>query len=280
MPVTATPGTPSSSRPTSPSAIRISGTSTSPRGTRRAPISDNWTYLGTSLAPSAGPAFDDLADLDRFGHQGTRRALASVLYRRQQGRGRALPAHRARRHRATCTHWTRVGKDGLCLDLAGPNAGHYEAEHMIGPLARPGHARPLCDAPTRTGDGYLMYFTARAPGIAEPNAAGAIGFATSPDLYDVDAAAAGLCRRFRADGSAARSFEIGGRWYCLFCTSAEHWSRGLSQSQSGKRRSPAPTISWPTIRAVPGALRRARFSMAACLAAAMRGACSKRTAAG
>jgi beta-fructofuranosidase len=61
------------------------------------------------------------------------------------------------------------------------------------------------------GDGWIMYFTARVPGRDEPNAGGAIGFATSPDLYTW------TLRRPVYDGGAfgqlevPQVFEAGGR---------------------------------------------------------------------
>ena len=72
-------------------------------------------------------------------------------------------------------------------------------------------------------DGWLMYFTARAPGIPEPNAGGAIGFATSPDLLNwtlrppVFVGGMGQLE-------VPQVFQQGRNWYCLFCTSGHQWS--------------------------------------------------------
>jgi beta-fructofuranosidase len=83
------------------------------------------------------------------------------------------------------TTWTGSvlkGGDGLCLDLTGPEAECCEDRHMVGHW----HDRAMRDPWVMKdphGPGYLMYFTARVPGVPEPNAGGAIGFATSPDLY-------------------------------------------------------------------------------------------------
>ena len=187
----------------------------------------NWTYLGTSLAPSAGPAFDDYATWtgsvikgpDGLWHQfytGASQAEAG-LYQRV-GHATSPDLH----------SWTRVGEDGFCLDLTGPNAGLYEVEHMIGHW----HDRAMRDPyviADPEGDGYLMYFTARAPGIAEPNAAGAIGFATSPDLYSWTLEQPVFVGGF-GQLEVPEVFQIGERWYCLFCTSAEHWSAAYRKS--------------------------------------------------
>ncbi len=78
------------------------------------------------------------------------------------------------------------------------------------------------------GDGWLMYFTARAPGIVEPNAGGAIGFATSPDLANWTLQPPVFTGGF-GQLEVPQVFEMGGRWYCLFCTAAEHWSRDQAE---------------------------------------------------
>jgi len=115
----------------------------------------------------------------------------------------------------------RVG-DGLALDLTGPNASAYEVEHMRGFW----HDRAMRDPWVMRdpeGDGWLMYFTARAPGIAEANEGGAIGFATSPDLVTWTLQPPVFVGGF-GQLEVPQVFEKGGRWYCLFCTSAQHWS--------------------------------------------------------
>jgi beta-fructofuranosidase len=69
-----------------------------------------------------------------------------------------------------------------------------------------------------------MYFTARAPGISEPNAGGAIGFATSPDLVTWTLRPPVFTGGY-GQLEVPQVFEVGGTWYCLFCTSADHWSQ-------------------------------------------------------
>jgi len=72
-------------------------------------------------------------------------------------------------------------------------------------------------------DGWLMYFTARAPGIAEPNAGGAIGFATSPDLYSWTLRPP-VFTGGMGQLEVPQVFQVGDQWYCLFCTSGFQWS--------------------------------------------------------
>ena len=182
----------------------------------------HWTHLGTCFAPSKGPAFDDkttwtgsvIEEPDGVWH---------LFY---TGASEAEQALYQRIGHATSTdlhNWTRVG-DGLCLDLAGPASGAYEVEHQVGHW----HDRAMRDPwvmPDPDGEGWLMYFTARAPDVPEANAAGAIGFATSPDLYTWTLQPPVYVGGF-GQLEVPQVFEHGGKWYCLFCTAAEHWSQG------------------------------------------------------
>ena len=180
----------------------------------------NWTHLGTMFEPAASPAWDDSTTWtgsvvrDDLGlwhlfYTGTCKAEAS-LYQRV-GHATSTDMH----------SWVRV-EDGLCLDLTGPQADTYEKDHMVGHW----HDRAMRDPWVMRdpgGDGWLMYFTARAPGIAEPNAGGAIGFATSPDLHVWT-----LCPPVFTGGfgqlEVPQVFAQGDHWYCLFCTSSFQWS--------------------------------------------------------
>lgn len=186
----------------------------------------NWRHLGTCLKPSAGPAFDDYTtwtgsvvrgDDARWHlfYTGTSHAEGS-LYQRI-GHAVSDDLH----------NWQRVG-DGFCLDLVGPNAHAYETEHMAGHW----HDRAMRDPWVMRdprGAGWLMYFTARVPGVAEPNAGGAIGFATSPDLMTWTLAPPVFAGGF-GQLEVPQVLRIGERWYCLFCTSAQHWSEAYRQS--------------------------------------------------
>ena len=118
-------------------------------------------------------------------------------------------------------NWTRVG-NGLALDLTGPNADCYEKDHALGHW----HDRATRDPwvmKDPDGSGWLMYFTARVPGVPEPNAGGAIGFATSPDLKTWTLQPPVFHGGF-GQLEVPQVFQVGAHWYCLFCTSSHHWS--------------------------------------------------------
>ncbi|NEY89314.1 glycoside hydrolase family protein [Tabrizicola oligotrophica] len=181
----------------------------------------NWTDLGTSFEPQRnGPAWDDSttwtgsvvqddAGLWHLFYTGTRKSERS-LYQRI-GHATSSDLH----------NWTRVGT-GLCLDLTGPNAGCYEIDHKDSGW----HDRALRDPwvmKDPEGHGWLMYFTARVPGVPELNAGGAVGFATSPDLMTWTLQPPVFHGGF-GQLEVPQVFQLGQRWYCLFCTAAGHWS--------------------------------------------------------
>ncbi|MFK3781456.1 hypothetical protein [Agrobacterium sp. NPDC089420] len=181
----------------------------------------DWTHLGACFAPSAGPAFDDETTWtgcvvrDETGpwhlfYTGTSKAEDAKVQR--IGHATSEDLH----------NWTRVG-DGLCLDLVGPNADQYEVAFT------PGHwyERAMRDPwvmRSPDGDEWLMFFTARAPGIDEANEGGAIGFATSRDLYTWELQPPVFVGGF-GHHEVPQVFEIRGQWYCLFCCGAGNWSK-------------------------------------------------------
>jgi beta-fructofuranosidase len=189
----------------------------------------NWDHLGTTFGPVEGPAWDDYTtwtgsvvrgedDLWHLYYTGSRKSEDGKYQR--IGHATSTDLHT----------WERVG-DGFILDLEGPNAHHYERnmEESVW------HDRAMRDPWVMRdpdGDGWLMYFTARAQGIAEPNAGGCIGFATSPDGYEWT-----LQPPVFAGGygqlEVPQVFEHHGRWYCLFCTAAEHFSRAQAGATPG-----------------------------------------------
>ncbi len=77
-----------------------------------------------------------------------------------------------------------------------------------------------------------MYFTARVPGLAESNAGGAIGLATSPDLFEWALQPPTFIGGF-GQLEVPQVFSIENRWYCLFCTSSAHWSAAYRQTYTG-----------------------------------------------
>lgn len=189
----------------------------------------DWEHQGTCLAPAASPAWDDYTTWtgsvvrgdDEQWHlfyTGSTRAEQG-LYQRL-GHAVSNDLH----------HWQRVG-DGLCLDLTGPQAPHYEAEHAVGHW----HDRAMRDPWVMRdphGSGWLMYFTARAPGVPEANAGGAIGLATSADLFAWELQAPIYVGSF-GQLEVPQVFSIAGRWYCLFCTSSQHWSQAYRDQHPG-----------------------------------------------
>ncbi|MFB9948972.1 hypothetical protein ACFFP0_08945 [Rhizobium puerariae] len=188
----------------------------------------NWELLGTCFAPFGGPAFDDETtwtgsvvhgDDGRWHlfYTGTSKAEDAKVQR--IGHAVSDDLH----------NWQRVG-DGLCLDLEGPNAGLYEVTYT------PGHwyERAMRDPWVMRdpdGEGWLMYFTARAPGIEEANEGGAIGFATSRDLVTWTLEPPVFVGAF-GHHEVPQVLEIAGRWYCLFCCSAGNWSKAYAAAVS------------------------------------------------
>lgn len=180
-----------------------------------------WNHLGTTFEPQRnGPAWDDgttwtgsvVRGDDGLWHlfyTGTTTAEKCLIQR--IGHATSTDLHT----------WTRVG-DGLCLDLVGPDAETYEKEHMVGHW----HDRAMRDPWVMRdpdGNGWLMYFTARVPGVPEPNAGGAIGFATSPDLMTWTLRPPVFQGGF-GQLEVPQVLKIEDRWVCLFCTSSAHWS--------------------------------------------------------
>ena len=188
-----------------------------------------WEHLGTCFRPSEGPAWDDYTTWTGSIVRGDD-GLWHLFY---TGSNHAEDALYQRIGHATSPNlhdWTRVG-DGLCLDLVGPGAEHYEAdfEHSIW------HDRAMRDPWVMRdpdGDGWLMFFTSRAAGVAEPNAGGAIGFATSADLGDWTLEPPVFVGGY-GQLEVPQVFEHQGRWFCLFCTAAEHFSAELAQRTPG-----------------------------------------------
>jgi beta-fructofuranosidase len=186
----------------------------------------NWTHLGTMLRPSDVPAWDDFTTWTGS----VIRDEAGLWHLFYTGSTRAEDGLYQRIGHATSTDghsWVRVN-GGLCLDLTGPVADLYEKDHAIGHW----HDRAMRDPWVMRdpdGDGWLMYFTARVPGIAEPNAGGAIGFATSNDLMTWTLHPPVFTGGF-GQLEVPQVFRVGKHWYCLFCTSGFQWSEAYRAS--------------------------------------------------
>ena len=177
----------------------------------------DWQHLGTGFAPAPAPAWDDWttwtgsvlrdpAGLWHLFYTGTSHEHAGMHQR--IGHATSSDGH----------SWQRVG-NGLCLDLSGAEYEEYDPALW--------HDRAFRDPwvmHNPDGDGWLMYFTARVPGRAEPNAGGAIGLATSPDLYSWTLQPPVYAGGMFGQMEVPQVFEHRGRWYMMFCTAAEHWS--------------------------------------------------------
>ncbi|MEO5806502.1 hypothetical protein [Devosia sp.] len=177
----------------------------------------NWTHLGTTFAPSKGNGFDswttwtgsvlkDDTGLWHLFYTGTSTEQAGMHQR--IGHATSTDMH----------HWQRVGS-GLALDISGPDYEEYTPGHW--------HDRAMRDPwviKDPDGDGWLMYFTARVPSIAEPNAGGSIGFATSPDLYTWTIQPPVFAGGMFGQMEVPQVFNVGSQWYMLFCTDGSHWS--------------------------------------------------------
>ncbi len=186
----------------------------------------DWDYHGTCFAPAPAPAWDDMTtwtgsviqDDDGLWHlfyTGGSQA-EDGLYQRI---GHAI---------STDMHnWQRVG-NGLCLDMIGDNAKYYEKDHMVGFWSDRAMRDPWV-IKDPNGNGWLMYFTARVPDESDPNMGGAVGFATSDDLYTWKLQTPVFQGLF-GQLEVPQVFELNGRWYCLFCTADIHWSDTFMQN--------------------------------------------------
>jgi beta-fructofuranosidase len=189
----------------------------------------HWEHLGTSFAPSEGPAWDDYTTWTGS----VVRDDAGLWHLFYTGTSRAEDALYQRIGHATSSNlhdWMRVG-DGLCLDLTGPNAAAYDADFETSLW----HDRAMRDPWVMrdpAGDGWLMFFTCRGANVAEPNAGGGIGFATSPDLMTWMLQPPVFVGGY-GQLEVPQVFAAGGRWYCLFCTAAEHFSKDQAETTPG-----------------------------------------------
>ena len=182
----------------------------------------NWDYRGTCFAPSTGPAFDDWSTWTGS----VVRDDAGLWHLFYTGTPHALEGMHQRIGHATSTDmhsWQRVGA-GPALDISGPDYEEYTPGHW--------HDRAMRDPwviRNPNGHGWLMFFTARVPGLEEPNAGGAIGFATSPDLMDWTLQPPVYRGGMFGQMEVPQVFEHRGKWYCVFCTAAGHWSQAYKR---------------------------------------------------
>ncbi|MEM8786681.1 MAG: levansucrase [Pseudomonadota bacterium] len=199
------------------------------QGHATSPDLRHWTHHGTCFAPADGPAWDDYTTWTGS----TVRDAAGGWHLFYTGACRAEDGLYQRIGHAVSDdghHWQRVGA-GPCLDLTGQAAALYECDHATGLW----HDRAMRDPWVMRdpgGAGWLMYFTARASGIAEPNAGGAIGLATSPDLAQWTLQPPVFVGGY-GQLEVPQVFFHRGRWYCLFCTAAGHFSAAQAEATPG-----------------------------------------------
>lgn len=212
----------------------------------------HWTHKGTCLTPAPRPAWDDWTTWTGSVVKDDK-GLWHLFYTGTSYEGEGLHQRIGHAVSTDMHSWQRVG-NGLCLDLIGPNARFYE-EYRAGHW----HDRAMrdpCVMRDPDGSGWIMYFTARIPDCHEPNAGGAIGFATSPDLNTW------TLQKPIYDGGAFGQLEVpqvflhNGKWYMMFCTAAEHWSdsyRKLNPETpiTGNSYLTAPSHLGPWTPAVP-----------------------------
>lgn len=184
-----------------------------------------WEHKGTTFAPAPGPAWDDYTTWTGSVVRGDD-GRWHLFY---TGTCRAEEGLKQRIGHATSTdlhNWTRVGS-GLALDID----NRYE-EYT------PGHWHDrACRDPWVMRDprgGWMMFFTARIPGTEEPNAGGAIGFATSPDLMSWTLEDPVYTGGAFGQLEVPEVFEVAGRWYCLFCTDGRHYAEAYRATYPGE----------------------------------------------
>lgn len=175
----------------------------------------DWDSLGTCFAPAAAPAWDDCTTWTGSVVRGDD-GIWHLFY---TGTSTAEAAKKQRLGHAVSTdlhNWERVG-DGQILDLAAPYEEYAEGRWHDRAFRDPYVIRDP------EGAGWLMYFTARDARVGEQLEAGAIGFATSPDLYTWTLQDPVFTGGF-GELEVPQVFQAEGRWYCLFCTSGRFWA--------------------------------------------------------
>jgi beta-fructofuranosidase len=184
----------------------------------------SWEHKGTTFAPAEEPAWDDYTTWTGS----VVRDDGGPWHLFYTGTSRAEDGMKQRIGHATSTdlhRWVRVG-DGLALDIDARyeayTPGHWHDQAMRDPW--------VMHDPR---GGWMMFFTGRKPGVAEPNAGGVVGFATSPDLYRWTLEDPVYAGGTFGQMEVPQVFERGGRWYCLFCTDASHYSESYRAAYPG-----------------------------------------------
>lgn len=177
----------------------------------------NWTHKGTCFAPAAAPAWDDWTTWTGSVIRGPD-GLWHLFYTGTSHVDNGMQQRVGHATSADMHAWQRAG-DGLVLEPHGPDYETFTPGHW-----HDGAMRDPWVIPNPDGKGWLMFLTTRVPGEAEPNAGGSIGLATSDDLYTWTLQPPVYRGGMFGQMEVPQVMEIDGRWYCLFCTAAEHWS--------------------------------------------------------
>lgn len=175
----------------------------------------DWDHLGTCFEPAESPAWDDYTTWTGSVVRGDDNQW-HLFYTGTSREGGGKHQKLGHAISDNLHNWQRVG-DGLILD----RDERYE-EFREGRW----HDRAFRDPwviRDPEGDGWLMYFTARNANVDGKMDAGAIGFATSPDLFDWTLQDPIFTGGF-GELEVPQVFEWGGSWYCLFCTGDRFWS--------------------------------------------------------
>lgn len=175
----------------------------------------DWDHLGTCFEPAESPAWDDYTTWTGSVVRGDDNQW-HLFYTgtSREGGGK----HQKLGHAVSddLHNWQRVG-DGLILDRDERYEEFHEGRWHDRAFRDPWVIRDP------EGDGWLMYFTARNADVDGKMDAGAIGFATSPDLFDWTLQDPIYTGGF-GELEVPQVFEWGGSWYCLFCTGDRFWS--------------------------------------------------------
>ncbi len=187
-----------------------------------------WEHLGECFAPSEGPGFDDMAIWtgsvvrDAAGWHLFYTGISRAEDGRVQRIGHAVSDDLHR--------WRRVSAEPV-LDIEGPAAEHYETDLATVRWEHRAFRDPWVMRDPE-GDGWLMFLTARAADVAEPNAGGAVALATSPDLADWTLQPPVFTGGF-GQLEVPQVFKAGGRWYMLFCTASHHYAKDTAEAAPG-----------------------------------------------
>ncbi|MEJ2044454.1 MAG: glycoside hydrolase family 68 protein [Reinekea sp.] len=181
----------------------------------------NWEYLGTCFEPARGESWDNkttwtgcIIDDDK--------GLFHLFYTGTSDKENGLYQRIGHAISKNLHDWKRVG-NGFCLDLVGDNSDYYEVEHIKDKW----HDRAMRDPwviKNPNGSGWLMFFTARASGITEANAGGAIGLAKSEDLDHWQLQQPVFTGVF-GQLEVPQVFEWNNHWYLMFCNTPKDWSK-------------------------------------------------------